>query len=141
MGLLAISCSVSRKSTEETTVFAGTWHSDPVHFVRGNIDETYRFQLSAGNQHMDIIYHTTGSQSDERTVRQSLRATIDESSGKLVLTGAVPTLISGPEFIGEYAPDVLYCDPISASTKKLQCLWGSDAHGDAPVVVLRPDNG
>ncbi len=140
IGLLTTACGVTKKSTRDTIAFTGTWQSDPVRFVRGNIDETYRFYLSAGDQRMDVVYHSTGSREDERTVRQALTVSIDDSSGKLVLAGAMPQLISGPGFVGEYAPDVLYCDQNKASTDTLQCLWGSDAHGEVPVVVLRPGN-
>ncbi|MBX2821216.1 MAG: hypothetical protein KTR29_16090 [Rhodothermaceae bacterium] len=135
IGLLATSCRSTKNMEADTLFYSTTWQSDPVRFVRGDIDETYRFFLDGDLERMDIVYHSTGSTEDERTVRQALDVSFDEERGKLVLTGESPQLVSGPEFVGVYGADVLYCNP---SKDALECLWGSDAHGEAPVVILRP---
>ena len=99
-----------------TFSFSGEWQSDPVRFVRGEIDETYRFYFEENSQWMDVVYHSTGSEGDERTIRQSLTVSVDEETGKLVLTGAEPQLISGPDIVGAYRADVLYCDQTNEAT-------------------------
>ncbi|MEM8485078.1 MAG: hypothetical protein AAF564_05990 [Bacteroidota bacterium] len=131
-------CGTSPKSVDEYTVFAGTWQSDPVRFVRGDIDETYSFELRTDDNVMQVIYASTGSEADKRTITQTLTVSINDESGKLVLAGASPELISGPAFVGRYGADVLYCDLPQGTAETLECLWGSDAHGESPVVMLRP---
>ncbi len=113
---------------------SGIWESTPVRLVRGDIDETYRFHLDFAVPMMDIVYHTTDTTVDARTIRQDLSITHNE--GRLVLTGSLPRLVSGPAIIGTYAPDVLYCTPLTTGDDTLACAWGSDAHGEPPAVTL-----
>lgn len=130
-------CGTPPKSVDKYIVFAGTWQSDPVRFVRGDIDETYSFELRAGDNVMQVVYASTGSDADKRTITQTLTVSIDEESRKLVFAGDSPELVSGPAFVGRYGADVLYCDLPQGTAETLECLWGSDAHGEAPVVILR----
>ena len=108
--------------------------------IRGDLDETYVFQLDLSKDQqtnvMDIIYGITDDTTDQRTIRQDLSIQMDTT--QLVLAGANPMLIDGPTIVGEYAPDILYCDltePTGDDT--LICDWGSDAHGEPPVVKLQ----
>lgn len=117
--------------------FEGKWNSDPVRLERGTTVENYRFYLDAGEKHLDLVYHTAADPSDERTVRQMLSMSLDEEHGVLILAGSNPELIRGPQFVGEYEPDVLYCDIDTIEEDKLFCRWGSDGHDSAPLVTLK----
>lgn len=134
--VILVGCSEPPKAVDTYVVFAGTWQSDPVRFVRGDIDETYTFEVRAGDNIMQVVYASTGDDADKRTITQTLTASIDETTNKLVLAGASPELASGPPLVGRYGADVLYCDLAPDEAVTLECLWGSDAHGDAPVVIL-----
>ncbi len=127
-------------NSSAASTLAGNWQSEPVKLIRGDLDETYVFHLVLSQDQqtnvMDIMYGITDDTTDQRTIRQDLSIQMD--SAQLVLAGTNPTLIDGPTIVGEYAPDILYCD-LSAQTAEdtLICDWGSDAHGEPPIVKLQ----
>lgn len=135
-----LSTLAARADEPNVSSLVGQWQSAPVRLVRGDIDETYVFHVRlAGEQGhvMDIEYASTHAPADRRLIRQDVTLEADASSGRTIIVGANPRLVSGPAIIGVYEPDSLYCDTANrASADHLSCTWGSDAHGNAPEVEL-----
>lgn len=120
---------------------SGEWQSEPVRLVRGDMEEVYVFnvRLAGGERSgvMDIDYFSTRAPERRRLIRQDIVLETDRANDQTIMVGANPRLISGPEIIGVYEPDSLYCDSAGrASDTQLACTWGSPAHGNAPVVTL-----
>ena len=120
---------------------AGDWQSQPVRLVRGDMEEVYVFNIRlAGDERngvMDIDYFSRQAPDRRRLIRQDIVLETDRANDQTIMAGAKPRLISGPEIIGVYEPDSLYCATADrASDTQLACSWGSPAHGNAPVVNL-----
>lgn len=141
--IVAIICgsSVALSEQSDATRLTGDWRSEPVRLVRGDLEEVYVFsvRLNAAGQNsvMDIEYFSLTTPDRKRLIRQDIRLEAGAANGQSILEGANPRLVSGPEIIGVYEPDSLYCDTAKRrSPDNLSCTWGSPAHGNAPVVEL-----
>lgn len=140
---VAIICSssVALSAQSDIASLAGDWRSKPVRLVRGDLEEIYVFsvRLNAADQNgaMDIEYFSSNTPDRKRHIRQDIRLETGTANGQFILVGANPRLVFGPEIIGVYEPDSLYCDTAKRrSPDNLSCTWGSPAHGNAPVVEL-----
>lgn len=142
-GLGAVLCVVALSACADGAqlremAFSGTWESESVILERGDFTETYQFIVTieegASEGILDITYTVTGAPDSERTLRQDISVTRED--GRIVLTGSDPRLVAGPEIVGVYEPDVLYCGVPPDGFDSLECGWGSDAHGRAPRVRL-----
>ena len=118
------------------------WRSQAVVLDRRSFTETYHFELAftgAENGVMTIDYSPEGRPQYKRKLKQDFSVLTGDVRNRITVVGSNPELLEGPDFVGVYEPDTLYCNQSGQTDPALlRCKWGSEGHDSAPSVIFEP---